>query len=736
MTDVLVVDDSLTVRMDLEEAFEGAGFTTTLCADLAAARRALAAHQFGLVVLDVLLPDGDGLDLLAELKGSPALAATPVVLLSTEAEVQHRVRGLQTGADEYVGKPYDAAYVVARARELVRRSGVEARVAPARPLVLVVDDSLTAREGLRADLERAGLDVVTASSGEEGLRAAADRPPAAVVVDGVMEGMDGATFVRQLRGEPALRATPCILLTASGAVGELGALEAGADAYVDKEQGHAVVLARLRALLRGALPPATTTPALLAPRRLALLGAEGPLREVAARLRLDGHDLVTAARAEELLDLLALEQLDGVLVHLDGAASEQACRLVKRAGPWGDVPLLVLGRGDDPERLVAVMNAGADDYVSLSAGPEVVRARVRALLRRHQLEHERRERDSLKRSASILETISDAFLAVDREWRLDYVNRPCETVLGARRAALAGATLWDACPWLAEGPPAEALRRAAAERAPQTFEVPAPGGRWFEVRAFPHGGGVSVYLRDVTERRRSQEVQGHLLGIVGHDLRTPLTAVSASAGILLRDPTLSEKGRRSAQRISTAATRMSRLIGDLLDYSRARLGQPLPVRAVPAHFDAICREVVEEVQASIPGRTIEYRHEGDGLGAWDRGRVQQVLVNLLVNALRHGAEDAPVTLSWVGSALEKVIQVHNEGPPISPWLRAQLFEPFKRGDANGNDWGGVGLGLYIVRQIVLAHGGDVAVRSEEGEGTTFVVRLPSQPPLSAETRPS
>ena len=100
------------VRMDLAEAFSAAGFQPDLSVDLAAARRALSAARFALVVLDVLLPDGDGLELLAELKCSPVHGATPVVLLSTEVEVQHRIKGLQTGADEYVGKPYDAEQVV------------------------------------------------------------------------------------------------------------------------------------------------------------------------------------------------------------------------------------------------------------------------------------------------------------------------------------------------------------------------------------------------------------------------------------------------------------------------------------------------------------------------------------------------------------------------------------------------------------------------------------------------
>ena len=145
---VMIVDDSLTVRMDLQEAFEAAGFQTWACATAAAAREVLGlARGVDVAVLDVLLPDGDGIELLKELRASATASAAVVLMLSSEAEVADRIRGLRTGADEYVGKPYDAHYVIAKARELLRlrrgeRSG-------GRPSVLVIDDSPTFRDALR-----------------------------------------------------------------------------------------------------------------------------------------------------------------------------------------------------------------------------------------------------------------------------------------------------------------------------------------------------------------------------------------------------------------------------------------------------------------------------------------------------------------------------------------------------------------------------------------------------------
>src|SRR6185436_7093366 len=139
----------------------------------------------------------DGVALLEELRSSPAAAGAAVLMLSSEAEVEDRLRGLQSGADEYVGKPYDRGYVVARAAELLRQRQVTA--ISERTLVLVIDDSPTFLHELGGALERAGYGVVTAASGEEGLQIAATRRPGALVVDGVLPGIDGATVIRRLR---------------------------------------------------------------------------------------------------------------------------------------------------------------------------------------------------------------------------------------------------------------------------------------------------------------------------------------------------------------------------------------------------------------------------------------------------------------------------------------------------------------------------------------------------------
>ncbi|GAA2640527.1 hypothetical protein GCM10010399_87640 [Dactylosporangium fulvum] len=433
---VLIVDDSLTVRMDLHEAFEQEGFRTVLCAGHAEALAALDREQFDVAVLDVRLPDGDGLDLLRRLRDHHRHADVAVLLLSSEAEVHDRLRGLRTGADEYVGKPYDAGAVVARSRELLHAT---APPGDAQRSVLVIDDSLTFREELRRALTAEGYEVFTAASGEEGLRVAAARPPGAIIVDGVLPGIDGATVIRRVRLDAALRNVPCLLLTASDDyTTELQILDAGADAFVRKQEDLAVVLAKLAAVLRksaSALPlPTAGSP--LGPAKVLLVDADSAyLEAMSGLLHEDGYEPVLARCADDALAMLAVQPADCTVIdlHLPEIDGRELCDRIRSVPGLRDMPVIVVGVED---ALLDCLAAGADDYVRRAEGAGTLRAHIRAHLRRQQLHDEnrrirdellRREMEAAEERAARKYAEARAQLVEELEWR----NKELEAFSGS-----------------------------------------------------------------------------------------------------------------------------------------------------------------------------------------------------------------------------------------------------------------------------------------------------------------
>lgn len=397
---VLVVDDSLTVRMDLSDALTSAGFRPVLCATAAEAREMLAKSLVDAIVLDVLLPDGDGMTLLNELRSMPGFSEAPVLMLSSEADVKDRIKGLTTGADEYVGKPYDAGYLVSRVEELVRKR----RRADAAS-ILLIDDSLTFRHAFREALEAGGYSVLEAASGEEGLRLAGTQRPDAIVVDGVLPGIDGATVIRHVRLDAALRDVPCLLLTGSEARhAELVALDAGADAFIRKEDDVDAILARLAAMLRRSprRPRSEDETRSLRGLKKVLVVDDSAIYHdtLSDALREEGYDVILAHSGEEALELLAVQAVDCILLDLliPGLSGLETCERIKAAPSVRDIPLIMSTAFDDREAMIQSLSVGADDYLSKSSDLEVLKARIRAQIRRKQFEDEnRRIREELLR---------------------------------------------------------------------------------------------------------------------------------------------------------------------------------------------------------------------------------------------------------------------------------------------------------------------------------------------------
>lgn len=236
---------------------------------------------------------------------------------------------------------------------------------------------------------------------------------------------------------------------------------------------------------------------------------------------------------------------------------------------------------------------------------------------------------------------------------------------------------------------------------------------------------VTGWKQAEEELRRAMELQEQLIGIVGHDVRSPLSVVLMSTQ-QLQQFELDARTRKSVDRIDRAGRRIEQVVRLLLDFTRARMGHGIPLQPRWLDVQELCARVVDELKAAHPQRVVELR----GPPAWavvDPERLFQVLANLLENAFKYGTADRPVTLTIREADDELQVDVHNQGSPIQEELLPRLFEPFSRGTQTVETVKlSLGLGLYIVREIVHAHGGTVGVTSTQEAGTTFTLRLPRQ----------
>ena len=235
---------------------------------------------------------------------------------------------------------------------------------------------------------------------------------------------------------------------------------------------------------------------------------------------------------------------------------------------------------------------------------------------------------------------------------------------------------------------------------------------------------IASYAAEVARSRDT------FLAILGHDLRSPLSAVSASGDYLQAAGTLKGKPELHAvARIRRGAARMDAMIRDLLEYTRMQLGGGIPISRQPCSLTAVCEAALDEAAAAHPDRAFRFELSGDLSGAFDAERLQQVFSNLLNNAVQHGVEDSPVIFEVQGAPGVVIARVKNDGPPIPPEALQVIFNPLVRlhATAHGPDEGrstSLGLGLFIARTIVLAHGGALEVSSSAQGGTMFTARIP------------
>ncbi|MEJ8859386.1 ATP-binding protein [Variovorax robiniae] len=250
---------------------------------------------------------------------------------------------------------------------------------------------------------------------------------------------------------------------------------------------------------------------------------------------------------------------------------------------------------------------------------------------------------------------------------------------------------------------------------------------------FSEDGALAYFvgvLSDITEstreRARAEDralFAEQMVGIVSHDLRNPLSAILMGAKVLSHDEDAPQKVRVLGH-VTRSAQRAQRLIGELLDFTLARVGRGLTVAPAPLDLHVLVAGIVEELALAFPGRQLVHRAEGDAQCIADADRVAQLVGNLVGNAMAYGDPAGAVTVTSAIRGDTASLSVHNQGEPIPQALQASLFEPMVRGDPGESATRSVGLGLFIVRAIALAHGGDVRLRSSRADGTTFIFAFP------------
>jgi phosphoserine phosphatase RsbU/P len=441
---------------------------------------------------------------------------------------------------------------------------------------------------------------------------------------------------------------------------------------------------------------------------------------------------------------LRQERFDAVLVDYQLPWTTGIVLLHEVQRLWPGIPVIMLtGTAEEWQALQAVQE-GLEEY--LTKTPESYAQLPRSM--RFALERTR-QRQALLESNETLRLVIEgvyghAIFLLDAERRIASWNAGAESLTGHAEAEVLGQRFRELLVPAELRDEADAQLQQAEQRgnfSGEGWRTRRDGGRFwadFTVSALHKESGALrgfvMVVRDTTERRlleeeqrRSAEFRERLLGIVSHDLRSPLQAITLQGQLLARQVP-EPRVQKATLRITQGADRMTRMIADLLDFTRGRLGGGIPVDRRPGDLFALTAEVLEELQITSPATQLLLRTSGEGQGDWDRDRLIQVVQNLVTNAMKHGAAGTPVQVMLEGQPEGVQLSVRNQGQPIPAEFVPHLFDPFRRagkGSAGASDpLSGLGLGLYIAQEIVRAHEGTITVRSGVEEGTLFTVWLP------------
>jgi len=458
-----------------------------------------------------------------------------------------------------------------------------------------------------------------------------------------------------------------------------------------------------------------------------------------------GHEVVAVGSAEEAEVELEKQSFPFLILDwmLPGKSGVDLCQQL-RAQPNGeDFFIILVTARDDPQDLEQALEAGANDYLTKPLDParlnirlSVTERRIRSLSERTQARAELQA--TLRKMTDILEKTSDGFFAVDRNWRFTFINPQAEKLLGHRREEILGKDLWMAVPEFTGIALAKNYQRAMSEQVAVEFEASDSTGRvWYELLVYPSGGGVSVFLRDVTDRKRIEQERlttgkleslGTLAGGIAHDLNNILTIISGNIGLAqIEAPQNSAHLVSFLSRAGQAAQQAAQLSNQLLTFSKGGM----PLKRVASISDI----VTQATEFSLHGSNL--RAEFDVPRELWNAAVDPVQIEQVVNALVINAREAmpfggaiSVVARNVDLAKESgrplragryvKVSVTDRGGGIDPKSVTRIFDPYFTTKASAS-----GLGLSISYSIVKKHGGFLELARTSAEGSIFAFYLPA-----------
>ena len=613
------------------------------------------------------------------------------------------------------------------------------------PVVWIVDDSATERAITRRSLGQSFSFVEFGDGIEVVERFATGALPDVLLLDWVMPGMSGDEVCRYLRSQDRTKDLPIILVTASRVqtADVVQGLASGANDYVARPFAPQELRARVETVLRS--------------KRLH--DEAGRERVRLAAVNQLGRKLFEAGGDpprifEELASTLAGSICDGCSILLLPGPFPATAVARHRADPATAAALLAMAAITDPATFVFESSEEAARVLARPYHGYIARRGLRGLAI---LPFPPREpfqgvitvtRDGDSRPferedlATIETCIEYATLAVQHAMRLE-TERTARTQLHAvLEHAPIGIVVTNRDGAVTLANPAAATLMPGIEGAPNLAELTeqalgSGAARRLRIASVPLTMGGAVIgevttLEDVTiesqlaaEKARIAAFQEQMLAIVGHDLRSPLSAIYAGAEALTHHAADSSPMRSIIRRVQSSALRMTSIVDQILDVTRARLGGGIPIHPKEMSLTPVIRDVLDELALAHSSAHFELVADEQVHGCWDPDRLAQVVSNLASNAIQYGRASSPIVVEVAAATPFATITVTNavRDLPIASDRLSVLFDPYCRGADSERHAGGLGLGLYIVSEIVRAHGGAISAESS-GSSTVFRVQLP------------